>query len=718
MRLLAGMTVAVILLATADGVQAQTAPPVSENRAFVETRSGDRSWVIGNGLVALTVGIDRLGQMEVTGLTNPASGHDWVRQAAAGVKPAPRVPQTSILAGLRYTRSTTASFDGGVRLDLVFDDEARGLRLTRQLRVYAGVPVVESSSVLEDVGARAVDVPALETWSMTASPGTLTWIAGFTPRDAAREPFSVVREEIGGVPITIESSGRSSGEALPWFCLESGAERLVGGLLWSGPWTLQLTPGASGVQLSVGASRMATALEPGSRLETPRGIIGVASTDGRSAADTIRQYVELVLRGGQALRPLVTYNTWFVYGADIDEAAMRTEIDRAARVGAEVFVVDAGWYLGAGAGGRWDFASGLGNLTADPEKFPSGLRALADYAHARRLLFGIWVEPERISLEVSARLGIPASWLATEAGRYDPGQPASNQTHAQVCLGAQAARDWLVGRLSELLDKTQADYLKWDNNIWVTCTRTDHGHGAANGPFVHVQGLYDVLSRLRARYPNLLIENCSGGGNRLDLGMLAYTDVAWMDDRTSPSIRVRHNLEGLSAALPASYLLSFVMGEDGEFDPALWVRSRMPGVLGLGDGSTAALEEVTAGISDYKKLRDFLLSPATYLLTPQVSGLTPSAAWDVLEQHSAESGNAVLYAFQTLAGIDHAIVYPVGLVSDALYDVESLDGQIVGHATGEDLMVLGIGFSRAPESGAQVVLLRRVGEAPGASGVK
>ena len=93
--------------------------------------------------------------------------------------------------------------------------------------------------------------------------------------------------------------------------------------------------------------------------------------------------------------------------------------------------------------------------------------------------------------------------------------------------------------------------MKWDNNAWVNCNRTGHDHGASDGNFAQVQGLYEILQSLRDRYPDLLIENVADGGSRIDFGILRYSDVAWMDDRTSPPMRARHNLEGLSSVLPA-----------------------------------------------------------------------------------------------------------------------------------------------------------------------
>ena len=118
--------------------------------------------------------------------------------------------------------------------------------------------------------------------------------------------------------------------------------------------------------------------------------------------------------------------------------------------------------------------------------------------------------------------------------------------------------------MTRLIDEVQPDYLKWDNNFWLNCDRDGHGHGRSDGNFAHVNGLYDVLAQLRARYPDLLIENVSGGGNRLDFGMLRYSDVGWMDDRSAPSVHVRHIVEGLGVVFPPAYLLSFVMHHDDE----------------------------------------------------------------------------------------------------------------------------------------------------------
>jgi alpha-galactosidase len=241
------------------------------------------------------------------------------------------------------------------------------------------------------------------------------------------------------------------------------------------------------------------------------------------------------------------------------------------------------------------------------------------------------------------------------------------------------------------------DYLKWDSNFWINCDRDGHNHGSGDGAFAHTRALYSVLGELRERFPDLLIENVSGGGNRLDFGMIGLTDVAWMDDRTSPSVHVRHNLEGLTFAFPPAYLLSFVIDADGEplagnDDLALVVRSRMPGALGI-TYRTELLQQDTGEslalqIQDYKAIRDFVSASSATLLSAQAPVEEPG--WDVLQEVAAEGASVVIFAFKSDGFDGRVVVRPRGLRGDATYDVRSLDAGALGSARGEVLMQDGI----------------------------
>jgi alpha-galactosidase len=384
-------------------------------------------------------------------------------------------------------------------------------------------------------------------------------------------------------------------------------------------------------------------------------------------------------------------------------------MDRAAALGVELFVMDAGWYAGAGMDSAVDFKSGLGTWDADPTRFPNGLMALSDYAHSLGLRFGLWVEPERLDRSTLDSSGLDERWLATSGGGYQSAHTA------QICLASQAARDYLLGRLTALIDAVQPDYLKWDNNFWFNCDREGHGDGPSDGNFAHTRGLYDLLGQLRERYPSLLIENVSGGGNRLDLGMLRYTDVAWMDDRTAPSVLVRHNLEGVSSVLPPAYLLSFALDDAGEplhraTDLALYLRSRMEGVLGFcvrtQEFADEELADIAAQIAAYKSVRDALATGSATLLTAQAT-VTNSPAWDALQIREADGQRVVIEAFQSDSGTARVTIVPHDLDPASTYDVQSMDTGPLESATGEDLMSGGIELDTLAGSAAHLLLLTR-----------
>ena len=321
--------------------------------------------------------------------------------------------------------------------------------------------------------------------------------------------------------------------------------------------------------------------------------------------------------------------------------------------------------------------------------------------------FGLWVEPERVNLSSVGAPGVKEAWLATEGGAY------GSDHAAQICLANAAARRWLMDRLTSLIDEVQPDYLKWDNNMFVNCDREGHGHGATDGNFAHTGALYEMLSQLREHYPALLIENVSGGGNRLDVGMMRFTDVGWMDDRTAPSVHVRHNLQGLSSVFPPAYLLSFVTDHDTEPlhdspDLSLYFRSRMGGALGLcfradsfseGENGSMARE-----IAIYKGLRDTVSVAAASLLTKQAAP-EDGPSWDVLQESTAGHDQVVLNAVQSDEGVSTINVKPTDLQPSTIYQVRSVDTGILGTATGAALMSGGIDLLQSPNSAAHILII-------------
>jgi alpha-galactosidase len=475
--------------------------------------------------------------------------------------------------------------------------------------------------------------------------------------------------------------------------------------MWSGAWSLRLARSADGLSVEWSLPPMTTTVGE-TPIDGPHALVGLARGSLPQATAALRAFIIDGIRHGRPLTPLVTYNTWFAYGTRVDEQSMRREMTRAAEMGVELFVIDAGWWAGADTRNTRNFEEGLGTWEADRQRFPNGLKAMTDYAHTLGMKFGVWVEPERVNLSMVGRNGLAESSLATAHRSYESADTA------MICLAGKAGRQWIVDRLSALIDAVQPDYLKWDNNLSLNCDREGHGHGASDGNFAHVSALYQVLETLRQKYPSLMIENCSGGGNRLDLGMLRYSDVGWMDDNTTPSVKVRHNIQGLSLIFPPAYLLSFLANLGWEPlhnspDLPMYVRSRMQGVMGLSFQSAWLTDDdrdvIAEHVALYKTLRPTLADSTAVLLTPQAAR-DGDPQWDVL-QESADDGAVLLYAFDSGIGANSTLVLPLSLEPDVSYRVVSVDSGELGDMNGADLMDRGIRIVRSPRSAAHVISL-------------
>jgi len=686
--------------------------------AYVAHNESASTWTVGNHAVAFTVGLASSGVLNVVELRNARMKSPFPIAAAPTTTLSIGGRTMSLGAGgLAFDSFQAASYRGGVRLDLVFTLRDPRVRVTRSYACFTRAPVIETWTTFESL-AGTTTLEGLNAWQMTVPAATIQTVSGLLSDDADHtsahiaHQFTVEHQDVApGRRLDLGAQGRSSEQTVPWFTTEGADGAFFGALMWSGSWGLSVERTSASMRLTLGVPDTVTTVAPDRQVEAPHGLFGLAPRVV-DVSLALTMFVINGIRDGRAFSPLVTYNTWFAYATAVDETSMRDAIDAAARVKADLFVLDAGWYEGAGRTSEGDFTSGLGGYRADPARFPSGLSVLADAARLRAMRFGIWVEPERVSLENVGRAGLDERWLAQRDGRYVPG--TANARAAQLCLGDPRARQWLLDHLSALIDEVSPAYLKWDNNFWINCNRAGHGHGTRDGNFAHVSGLYQVLATLRVRYPALLIENVAGGGNRLDFGMLRYSDTAWMDDRTAPSAIVRHNLEGLGQVFPPAYLLSFVIAAENEPlhhdapDMALYIRSRMPGLLGLTFRAEELDDqdevEIVQHVDVYKRVADVLRRAAGVRLTGQA--VTDAPAWDAMEAVTA-AGDAVLFAYQMDPGVARVTLRPYGLRATAAYTVESADAGIIGAGTGESLMTDGIEISQGVASDAHILFVRR-----------
>lgn len=708
------LAVAAALVAVAAAASAASGPIVAaRGDAFIAHAGGSDSWHIGGANLELTIGFNASRALVPLTLVNPATGRIWDIAAAPDVSITVTGERITLggAGALTFISAGTQTTANGVQLDFVFEHRAQRARITRSYAAYPDSPTIETWTRVENTGGAPLEVRELIGAQFTMPLGRVRWLAGLrgdTADNIGAGAFALDEWDLeAGDRLEIGSERRSTEEFIPFFLVDDGRDVFYGGIMWSAAWRLAFERHDDTLRIASLFPGVSTSVTPAAPLEVPHTFFGMTTRSIADESGAIRNFIINGIRRGRAFRPLVTYNTWFPYGTRVDEDSMVAEMDRAASLGVELFVLDAGWWIGAGQNGDYDYDSGLGSWAEDSERFPSSLASLRDYAHGLGMQFGIWVEPARIALSTANRPGLAReAWLATHGGAYGSSQ------NAQICLAGDAARQWVLGKLVDLVTRVSPDYLKWDENFWIDCDRDGHGHGSADGSFAHTRALYGVLGDLRRRFPDLLIENVSGGGNRLDFGMIAYTDVAWMDDRSAPSTHVRHNLEGLTFAFPPAYLLSFVIDGEGEpiasgYDVPLFVRSRMPGTLGI-TYQTDRIDEDTAAvlaqqIADYKRVRDIVADSNATLLSAQAPVV--DRTWDVLQEMSGEGATVVIFAFKDTDEDGRVLVRPRGLIAEAIYDVESLDLGAIGSAAGDTLMQDGIEVVHSGTSRAHVLIL-------------
>jgi alpha-galactosidase len=264
-------------------------------------------------------------------------------------------------------------------------------------------------------------------------------------------------------------------------------------------------------------------LAPGETYEAPELVFTWSDAGLDAVANRLHRHLRNRPAHPRAPRPLVL-NTWEAVYFDHDHDRIAELVDAAARVGVERLVMDDGWF-----DGRRDANAGLGDWTVDSEVWPDGLGAIVDRVRAAGMQFGLWFEPEMVNLDSRLAREHPDWILAPSAG---VGPSARDQYVLDIAHPDAFA--YLLERMDALIDEYAIDYIKWDHNrdLLEAVQRSPRD----GRPGVHAQtvALYALLDELRRRHPALEIETCSGGGGRIDLGILDHTDRVWASDCNDP----------------------------------------------------------------------------------------------------------------------------------------------------------------------------------------
>ena len=223
-----------------------------------------------------------------------------------------------------------------------------------------------------------------------------------------------------------------------------------------------------------------------------------------------------------ANRP-VLINSWEAAYFDFTGDTIVELAKEAKALGIDMVVMDDGWF-----GKRNDDNSSLGDWYVNEEKLGGTLTKLIERVNAEGVKFGIWIEPEMVSEDSDLYREHP-EWAITIPGR----KPVRSRNQLVLDFYRKEVRDEIFKRICAVLDQGNVEYIKWDMN------RSLADIYAPNVTYDYVLGVYDFLEKLTNRYPDILIEGCSGGGGRFDAGMLYYTPQIWCSDNTDAINRTR-----------------------------------------------------------------------------------------------------------------------------------------------------------------------------------
>ncbi|MGA2119844.1 MAG: alpha-galactosidase [Bryobacteraceae bacterium] len=514
--------------------------------------------------------------------------------------------------------------------------------------------------------------------------------------------------------------GTTSHEANPWFAIDAGGTAdeehgrvWFGALGWSGTWKMvvEQTPYQK-VSVTAGYNDFdfGYLLQPGESLDTPPFYAGYTDGGFGESSRILHRFLREQILPDHANphpRPLL-YNSWEATTFNVNEAGQTALAEKAAKLGVELFVMDDGWF-----GQRNDDHRGLGDWYVNPQKFPNGLGGLIASVNRLGMKFGLWVEPEMVNPDSDLYRQHP-DWAM-----HFPGRPRTEGRNQLILnMARDDVREHIFGVLDRLVSQNNIAFLKWDmNRNFSEPGWPEAPAGAQKEIWVkYVNNVYAIIDRLRAKHPGLEIESCSGGGGRVDLGMMSRVDEVWTSDNTEAFDRLRIQ-DGFSAAYAPKVMMAWVTDVPNMNGRSTPLKFRflvaMMGSLGIGANlnhwSEADFALATQMVGRYKTIRATVQQGRLYRLASPVAGTFTA------NQYVSEDGRqAVLFAFLQAQQLLRTVP-PVclrGLDPNAVYRIRTIDDKLADPGdtiSGAALMNRGLNLRLVGDFDSTMLIFERVG---------
>jgi alpha-galactosidase len=405
-------------------------------------------------------------------------------------------------------------------------------------------------------------------------------------------------------------------------------------------------------------------LESGEKFIVPEVIMSFSDSGFETLSHNIHRCIQKhICRGKYRDEPRpILVNSWEASYFDFTGDTFLELARNAKELDIDLIVMDDGWF-----GNRYDDNRALGDWTVNEKKLGSTLSELVKKVNDIGLKFGIWFEPEMVN-EDSELFRAHPDWALVI--------PGENHVRGRNQLVLDFSRkdvvEYIFESICAVLDQANIDYLKWDFNRSISDVYSYTASNQGKVLYDYMIGLYDLLEKINQRYPNLLIEGCSGGGGRFDAGMLYYTPQIWCSDNTDAVDRLAIQY-GTSFAYPACTVGSHVSAcpnhQTGRITP---IATRgvvaSSGVLGyeldLNKLSEQEKESVRKQIITYRKDAPLIMNGLYYRLSnPKADNF---CAWEYVSENGDK---AIVSVVTTEIHGNMPILYvnPRGLTPDKFY---------------------------------------------------
>lgn len=575
-------------------------------------------------------------------------------------------------------------------LVLTLEDKVAALELKLYYTAYADCSTISTHAEVRNLSDKAVVINrALSTMlDVPASDYDVVTLQGAY----AREKTVRCQKVEQGIFTVTSNRGASGHSHTPAMILcehtatEDAGQALALQLLYSGNFQAFVQKNQlNEVRLGIGINddNFAWQLSAGDSFETPVALMTFSNHGLGKLTQESQLFIQdhiMPKQFAHAERPILI-NNWEATYFDFKKEKLLDLADEASKLGIELFVLDDGWF-----GNRFDDNRALGDWVVNEEKLGGPLNDLIAEVHAKGLKFGLWFEPEMISVDSDLYRAHP-DWAIQAEGRshtYSRNQLVLNLANPDVVAYIKAAID-------KILTENAIDYVKWDYNRNITNIGNGDTYLATQmQSHAYMLGLYDLVSYLTEKHSNILFESCSGGGGRNDLGMMRYFPQVWASDNTDAISRLPIQY-GSSYLHPTISMGSHVSASPNhQMGRTTPIETRgnvaMMGNLGYELDLTSLPESdkevIAAQVAHYKDIRPVVQFGKQYRLINPEAGSNETAVEFVYEDKVVVTYVRTLSTIETI----ETTLKLKGLEEEALYCLQGTD-QVY---SGAELMYAGL----------------------------